>query len=112
MEKRLSTKLDLIFWWLVWLLPLIGAVCTIFGANVNGSVYGQFFSTFIFQFMNSLFGQVESVVGFTFPLYLKHYASYIVAVELVHVLVDIIIFVPRICHKICDPEFFTSRWFK
>ena len=105
MEKRLSDRLDLYFWWFIWLLPLIGAViCFFMGEAETYSDFVGFIAEFKFEFVADLLDDLESIITFSFPSVLKAYASYVVSVEIIHVFVDVMVFVPRFCHHFAQPN--------
>lgn len=107
MEKRLSDRLDIYFWWFIWLLPLIGCVITYFmGTSSTYADFAAFIFEFRFEFIADILSDLENVVTFTFPDVLKAYASYVVSVEIMHVFVDVMVFIPRFCHHLVQPSMY------
>lgn len=107
MEKRLSDRLDIYFWWFVWLLPLIGSIiCFFMGTATTYADFAAFIAEFRFDFIAGILADLENVVSFTFPAILKEYASYVVSVEIIHVFVDVMVFVPRFCHHLVQPNMY------
>ena len=99
--KRFSDKLDHIFWWLIWLLPIIGGfiVLATNGAH-DFSVFMSFLNNFTFDFIADILVDMFGVASLQLPDVLLALMSYIVSVELCHVLVDVLVFIPRFCHKL------------
>lgn len=107
MEKRLSDRLDIYFWWFIWLLPLIGAVIVFFMGDVNSFAdFAEFISHFDFDFIYDVLTDLESLTSLEYPAILKSYASYVVSVEIMHVFVDVMVFVPRFCHHLVQPNMY------
>ena len=103
--RCLRDKLDLVFWWLIWLLPLLAAfVCFFGGEGETGAQFVSFMDSFTFSFISDMWLDIEALISITFPAVLRAYASYIVSVEIVHVFVDVMIFIPRICHNIVEVD--------
>lgn len=110
MEKRLSDRLDIFFWWFIWLLPLIGAViCLFLGDGNTYADFAGFIAEFDFPFIYGILTDLQGIVGFTFPAVLLSYASYVISVEIVHVFVDFVVFVPRFCHRLAQPDFYLRK---
>lgn len=109
-SERIGVKLDAIFWWLIWLLPLIGVIVALaFGGDNTFSEFSTFIEGFSFPFVRNVISDVETTVSITFPAVLTAYASYLVSVEIVHVLVDVLVFIPRFAHKLVDVDTYTRR---
>lgn len=103
--RSFSKKLDLLFWWLIWLLPLLTAfICLAFGSDSVITDFTGIINTFRFGFIGDLFGSLEDLVNFEFPAVLVSYISYLVSVEILHVLVDVLLFLPRFAHDIIDRD--------
>lgn len=112
MRKRTMTNLaDHVFWLLVALLPLVLYVVQFFAYELTTvttfTPFDSFMSTFgvstdsvIYTSLVGLFG-----VGGTLPLFTGStsapimFLSYFVAVEIIHLAVDFLLFIPRLCHK-------------
>lgn len=103
MRKRtLSYIVDKLFWCLVVSLPLIiyalsyvhegitlANVLSQFGISTNNVVYTA---------LNGLFG-TGGVLEFFNSTEVMLYFTYFVAVEIVHLAVDFLVFIPRLAHK-------------
>lgn len=122
MRKRSCNRLfDNIFWYTVYLFPLILYVCMIIGASGNqGLTYENLFTfnglpydfTMFMEFnfvalVNPIYMVFQdlfsdgSIIGFTlFDNYaIMAYLAYFVSVYIMHLMVDFILFIPRLCHK-------------
>ena len=106
--KTIETLIDRLFWALVLLLP-IAAYCII---NIHHSsdfitVLTQFNideSNLLYTGLVQMFGSNGYIQWFDTtnvnPLFL--YLSYMMIIEMIHIVVDVLLFVPRICTKILD----------
>lgn len=98
-------KLDLFFWWLMWVLPFIGAILAVATSGSHDyTAFLSFVQGFTFPFISDIWTDIEGVIQMTFPDVLRIYASYIVSVEIVHVFVDVMVFLPRLCHKMVNAD--------
>lgn len=112
-KKKISHIFDKLFWGLVMLLPLIVYVVYIIK---TGNIYsfdlvftdfgfGLDTSNVIYTTLTSIFGVV---VGGTsnIPAFISNgvmlYITYIVLIELIHLVVDILLYIPRIAMKFID----------
>lgn len=99
--KRFSSKLDHIFWWLVWLLPILGGLIVLATNSAHDfSVFIAFMNNFQFAFIADILTGMFGVASLQIPDILLSLMSYVVSVELCHVLVDVLVFIPRFCHKL------------
>ena len=98
------------------MLPLIGGIICFFGGDDNTlSEFVTFVQGFSFTFILDMIHSMESAVNFSFPSVLTAYASFIVSVEIIHVFVDVMVFIPRFAHKVVDLDTYTcsnkrSKW--
>lgn len=107
MEKRLSDRLDIYFWWFIWLLPLIGAlICFFMGSSNTYADFAGFIDSFSFTYIYDILTELEVYISMSFPAVLKSYASYVVSVEIIHLFVDVMVFIPRFAHRFGDPDFY------
>lgn len=112
-KKKISHICDKVFWGLIMLLPLIVYVVYIIK---NGSIYSleNVFTDFgfgintdnvIYQTFISIFGVVAGSTA-SIPAFLSNgvilYITYIVIVELIHLIVDCLLYIPRIAMKFLD----------
>ena len=106
MESKFEKKLDILFWWLIWLLPLVGAVVSLmFGSDNTFADFSTFIEGFRFGYIKDLLVDFFDIFSLTFPGVLLDYASYLICAEFVHILVDVIIFIPRFVHSMVQPDF-------
>lgn len=109
MCKKFDKKLDALFWWFIWLLPLLGALICLFMGNDNTfSDFSTFISSFSFDFIKGIIVDIQEVMQFQFPDILLSYLSYIVGVEVLHVMTDVLIFIPRFAHSLVDFDRYRS----
>lgn len=97
-KTRFSRKCDKIFWLLVSLLPLIIYFIAFFNRTDAAADFTQFMSAYRFDFIADIFESVFTTAGFG-QLYCIDYLSYVVGVEIIHCLFDVIVFIPRLAHK-------------
>lgn len=112
-KNRFCYKLDKIFWWIITLFPIFAYLLFLITASLNEGVSGTTFAIFmnerlgIFYSMNStvsepfyrIFGPNGIIPMFSENSGLCQLFSYFVSVEIVHVLFDILVFIPRLAHK-------------
>lgn len=119
-ETRFSHKLDSLFWWIIRLLPLIFIVLMFWGIARNGTVEnysdGSVYTRFSYVFRTWAYGWEGSPIyralkivfcGVNAPLPITAtadsdlllYFTYLINVELIHIMVDFLLFIPRLCHK-------------
>lgn len=97
-KRRLSYKLDMLFWFLVSVLPILVYLLVNFH-NPAAPDFFEYLSGFApFSFLEEIFDSVtETAFGSSFRL--NSYLAYCVAVEILHVLFDVVVFIPRLAHK-------------
>lgn len=112
-KNRFGYKLDKLFWWIVTLFPIFAYLFFLITASLNQVTSEITFAIFlnerlgIFQSMNStisipfyrIFGPNGIIPMFSNNSGLIQLFSYFVSVEVLHVLFDIIVFIPRLAHK-------------
>lgn len=110
-ERTLKSLFDKIMWYGVYLFPLIAYVALLFSFQYNGTGsyipfeefmldlgfgYGAIYDVFV-----SLFSD-----GGIFPMMefggMLAYANYLVFVTILHVIFDVIVFIPRLFHNFLD----------
>lgn len=122
-QSRLSSKLDLWFWWIISLYPLLVYICmNVYTINVtapSGDTFGRFqpqyfslgqvltssfgISYYSSNFFVSVLSEIFGSAGI-FPLFASNssmllYFAYFCTIQVIHTLVDVIIFIPRLSHK-------------
>ena len=118
-ETRFSRKLDCLFWWIVRLLPIFVMFVFMWKAYFSGydenllwgenlyypfeplsSILTEHFGMNIDNdITNALFTVFDSFVGGFYDTPFIAYFSYLVYVEIIHLFVDILLFIPRLAHK-------------
>ncbi len=114
MRKRtINCIVKKVFWYLIYLLPLLTFV--LFGMNFAksgqysdvtliahlDSLYGISSDSIICETLRSLFG-VDGILPFFIDDNIIIYFSYFVGVYLLHLCIDFILFIPKLCHKWMD----------
>lgn len=112
--SRFAFKLDKIFWFIVSFFPLFSWLIYLFSfsgyANSPLTFYAWLEQNFAFMgqvsqsVIYSTFYQIFSITSVTslFPALstsLMAFFTYLVTVEIVHVIYDVIVFIPRLAHK-------------
>lgn len=104
-KRNFGFCLDKLLWWLLFLLPLILLVVywaktgtvSLSGAMTSAGL-GILEASDIFVSLNSIFG-VSGLVPLFASSDVLFYVCYIVCVYLLHLLVDFLLFIPRIADK-------------
>lgn len=97
-KRRFAYKLDMIFWFIVMMLPLITYFIVSYrqGNAVEFLTYVSNFSPF--PFIADIFDSVlTTAFGHSFQI--VPLIAYFVGVEIIHVLFDVVVFIPRLAHK-------------
>jgi hypothetical protein len=112
-KKKISHICDKLFWGFLMILPLLVYLVYIIK---NGNIYPleQVFTDFgfgidtssiIYQTFTSIFGVVTGSTA-NIPAFLSNgvilYITYIVLIEIIHLIVDILLYIPRIAMKFLD----------
>lgn len=108
-KNRFSYKLDKIFWWIVTLFPLFAYLgFSLFYPKDTPISFCQFFITLgidswdanpVYKVFNSLFGSNGIFPIFnTTPCFITFF-TWCVTVEIIHIIFDVIVFIPRLAHK-------------
>lgn len=113
-NTRFSYKLDKIFWFVISFLPLFSWLVYLFSFSSytaspltfyawleqNFGFLGQISQSTIYSTLYQIFS-ITSVTSL-FPALstsLLAYFTYLITVEIVHVLYDVMVFIPRLAHK-------------
>lgn len=121
MRKRTMLILvDRLFWAIIWLIPIVAYLLSPIGYSIGGGTaltglsggaiimpdFASYMAQFgvrtdnvIYQALNGLFGTDGVIHLFNSDSSIMMYFTYFVCVELLHLFVDFIIFVPRLTHK-------------
>ena len=106
MRKRTITKLfDTGMWYILYMLPILlmllywfktGSISLV--NTMSDAGLGIVTNNPIYDSLNSIFG-----VGGTFPLFANAdvicYMTYFISVFIIHLAVDFLLFIPRLCHR-------------
>lgn len=106
--KTIETLIDRIFWAILLILPMLVYIV----ANNHGSVdysmiiaqFNILDTNFIYTGLASIFGS-DGILEFLDTTTTNNtllYMSYFVALELIHIFVDVILYIPKICIAILD----------
>lgn len=107
-KKSISHFFDIFMWYAIYMLPLIifvicycvGHFTTLADCFVLGGL-DIFADNFIFSALNDLFG-VAGVMPLFAGVDILHYATYFISIFLLHLAVDVLLFIPRFAHKCVD----------
>lgn len=105
-NKTISHLFDNIMWYGLYLLPVILFMLAVFRtgdvvtltqvmSNAGLSIFSE---NFVYVGLNNLFGSAGVMPLFVVPDILA-YSSYFISVFLVHLAVDVLLFIPRFAHK-------------
>lgn len=105
---------DTVFWYIVYFLPVIMYGIYLIHASESGTVLNidTFFSTVlstsiittnpVYQVLISLFGVDGILPIFTTNAFILVILSYFASMVIIHLCVDFLLFIPRLCHKWLD----------
>lgn len=99
-ESRFAHKLDLLFWWVVLLLPFVFFAVAVYGGYQHDFLYYLENAWYRVPFLETAFAGVFSLAFGNTTL--ATLFSWVVTVEILHVFVDVIAFIPRFAHKLID----------
>lgn len=94
---RFAHKLDKLFWWFVMLLPVFAFLLGHFRDSAV-SMTAFFELVPAFPFIEDILNNVTEL-AFDSVFAINPYLSYCIGVEIMHVLFDIVVFIPRLAHK-------------
>lgn len=116
-KKVLLTLIDKVFWLLIMLIPVLAYLIMPIGYSIGGGsetvtalpTFAQALTQFGINDSNIIYGALNDLFGSTgiLPLFasdsaLLLYFTYLVIIELVHLFIDFLVFIPRIAHKFMD----------
>lgn len=111
MRKRtINCFFDTLFWFIVSVLPLVAFVILLFfnGASgvdlstvINNIGFGLNDSNVVYVAINGICG-VDGVLPLFASSDIILYLSYFVIVSILHVFVDVLLFIPRFAHKLME----------
>lgn len=94
---RFDKKVDRIVWTIILLLPIIVFVVSTF-RNPSLSAFSEVVSKFKFGYISEIMNKIF-IDNYVLPTDLVNYLSYFCVVEISHVFVDFICFIPRFAHN-------------
>lgn len=107
-KRNIKYTTDTIFWYIIYLLPVLILLLSLLTTPladvvtiVENSTFAELGNTFIFQTLDDIFG-INGVLPLftgTTNVFVLYYMTYFVSVMLLHLLVDFILFIPRLAHK-------------
>lgn len=97
-SAKIAKTLDVLLWFFVMILPL---VVMVYHRDAGYTLTQAVGVCSPFGYVQDIFESVFSKV-FGDSLAISSYASYLVLVEVVHIFVDALLFVPRIARKMMD----------
>lgn len=112
-ETRFGHRLNCLFWWIVRLLPVIIWVVAVWGcarigefdymlndiefSKILGTSFGIFNDSDVIVALNSVFSDYLGFFDNSEPLMM--YGVYLIFVEIFHLMIDILLFIPKLAHK-------------
>lgn len=109
-KKTVKCVADTIFWYLLYFLPVVcyvaymiaepssGTTIVQFGDFMTRAGFGILADNVVFDTLDKLLGQ-----GGVLPLFSNEtpmqFLAYFVSVYLAHLIIDFVLFIPRLCHK-------------
>lgn len=95
--NRFGKKIDYIFWFIISIIPLIVYFVSCWN-NPNIIDFSTFIANYRFTFIADIFNQIFTDT-LIFPTALVDFVSYFCSVEIIHLFVDFIVFIPRFAHN-------------
>lgn len=98
-SSRTARKLDLLFWFLIWCLPLITFFVVNFRADTKINLEDHLTTNYGYvTLFDETIDTIEEEININFGV-LGQYTSYLVTVEIIHLFLDFLLFIPRLAHK-------------
>lgn len=111
-KKTVSFMADTIFWYILYFLPIISYLLFCFSEPIavgsSGAIipfstyintaYNFIQDNFIFTALNDIFG-ANGVMPLGLDSALLLYFSWFIGTVIIHLAVDFLLFIPRLCHK-------------
>lgn len=83
------------------MLPIFGYLIAFWRQGSAPAIFTYINENFSFAFVRDIFNQIWQQ-AFGCELVLSGFLSYLVAVEIAHVLFDVVVFIPRFAHAITE----------
>lgn len=98
---RLKIKIDMFLWAFMWMLPFLAYFVAWFRIGSAPELLSFIDQSYAFPFIKDIVNNVwQNAFGSTMPL--AGFISYLVAVEIIHCLFDVVVFIPRMAHTFVD----------
>lgn len=101
MTTKFEKKLDSLFWWLIALLPILVYFISVFHVGAELSQFNSYVDLFTFDYVADIFNRIFTE-NLAFPSILVNYLSYFISVEIIHIFVDVVVFLPRWFHGLLE----------
>ncbi len=99
--EKLKYKIDHLLWAFVWLIPIIGYLIAFWRTGTDVIIFTYINNNFSFTWIKNILDTVITT-AFNTEFAITGYISYLVGVEIIHVMFDIIVFIPRFAHDMID----------
>lgn len=96
---RFDKKIDSLFWFIIAILPIITYFLFNLNPNANSIDFINFLDSFSFGFVEDILNNIF-IDSYSLPGILTKCLSWFVSVEIIHVFVDFIVFIPRFAHRV------------
>lgn len=93
---RFDKKIDRVVWSMILLLPIFVYFVTAFHSSTP-LVFADIIASFKFDYIYNILTNIF-IGDYSLPLPLCSYLSYFCVVEIAHIFVDFVCFIPRWCH--------------
>lgn len=109
-KKTISCFFDILFWALVYGLPIIVLIISAYNkdivsfSSVLSSIGVDCTDNIVYTTLVGVFG-----TGGSFPMFANNsifeFATYFILANILHLVVDVLVFIPRLCHEFMDKPF-------
>lgn len=89
---KFEKKLDALFWFLVGVLPLV--IFFVINYRNSSADFSAFISAYRYDYVADICTQIFTDT-LSFPVVVTDFLSYFVSVEISHIFIDVIVFIPR-----------------
>lgn len=105
--RKIEKLIEHCIWYLLMLLPLISFVIYIVHHDITFNEYivdnfGVLSSNFLYSALNQLFGDNSSYLPTFISDGIMHYVTYIFTINLIHIVFDFFMFLPRVVSSFCE----------
>ena len=100
-DSKAGALIDRLLWTFMWVLPIVIWFFTVEFIPETLPFFEWVDVTISWSFIADIFDAISSA-AFGSSFILSGYISYLVQVEIVHVLFDVVVFIPRFAHKVID----------